>query len=172
MRANEGRPGRLDSKIEEFLLPRPKPVLNGSTVAGIKAGFVAAALSLLFLSWTYTRQNGDALLPIKYLAFNIYGDHFYTLPLGLAMWFLGGMALGGIYGVIISTLVGRVGGVWACCVGGVYGVLIWIVMVFVIMGFFVPNMLMLYASSLVLWGCVIFGAVVGLLVPTGGRRND
>lgn len=160
----EARGDHLSPAIREFLMGRPKPEMLASVLSGIRAGGIAAAAALVFLSAMYVFEGGDPLLPTKLLALKLYGvqSHIGT-PLGIVTWLSAGICFGGFFGVINATLVGRLSLPAAVGAGATYGVLLWIVVVFIMVGNLWPGALILYAHQLMLWASILYGGLIGFI---------
>ncbi len=160
----EARGDHLSPKIAEFLMGRPKPEMLASVFSGMRAGGIAAVVGLIFLSAMYALEGGDPLLGVRVLALKLYGlQSNVGVPLGIATWLGAGVGFGGLFGVINATLIGRLSLPGAIGVGATYGVLLWIVVVFIAVSFLWPGALILYAHRAVIWASILYGGLVGFI---------
>lgn len=158
----------LSKKIAEFMGPRQRPEIGDTMLSGVKAGVAGSLFAWIMLALTYVNSGGDPTIPVRLIALRALGDvpfvgHGLAIALGVAALLAAGACFGAVFGVIMSKLVGRVGVLAATGVGTTYGVLLWIIAVFVVAGYLAPEVLMLYDQHALVWAFAIYGAWLGLL---------
>jgi hypothetical protein len=173
MRADDGVGGwfkgdRLSPKIAEFVAPRPRPDVADAVTSGIKAGVVGSVMAWVLLALVYANSGGDATIPVRLIGLRLFGGAYFAgygagLAVGAVAWLTAGAAFGALFGVIMSRLVGRVGVLAAVGVGMTYGVLLWIVTIFVVVAYLAPELVMLYDQHALAWAYAVYGACLGLM---------
>lgn len=144
------------------------PDLKSSIQSGAGAGLAGGVAMIIALALSYNSAGSSPFLPMQVMVHEVTGSAgFAASPLGvvsaLALLLSGSAALGALFGFIVAKFVGKLGIISACGVGMIYGLLVWIISQFVVLGFLAPNVIMLYDQNALALSHAIYGICLGLL---------
>lgn len=155
------------SAIERFLAPAEKPQLIYSITSGVKAGFVGGLVMAAILSWSYVSIGGSAALPASTLVYSLthnaaFAESASGIAFGLIMHMITAMGAGGIFGFIMAEFIGKMNVAGAMAVGGIYGLLVWILGQYVVLNLTSSFTLQLFNQSTLALSHLVYGLCLGL----------
>ena len=153
--------------VERFLQPPEMPGLAESVLSAVKAGMIGGAVMTAVLVWYYAAYSHQPLLPLRLLVMGVSGSvtlakSVVAPALGCVLQLIYAAALGAVFGVIMATVVGKLQAFAAAGVGGIYGLLVWIVGQYVILPYFAPRAVMLYDQAFLALAHIAYGFCLGL----------
>jgi len=160
-----GRP--CADPVERFVQPPEMPRLADSVLSAVRAGVVGAAAMTAVLVWSSAAYSHRPLLPLRLLIFSLSGsvtlaESVAAPVLGFVVQLIYAVAVAAVFGVLMARVVGKLQVFAAAGVGGIYGLLVWMVGQYVVMAYFAPHAVMLYDQAFVALSHVAYGLCLGL----------
>lgn len=162
-----GRKGGYADAVDQVFGPVELPDPKLSVVSGLKAGVIGGIVMTLTLLAAYNSAGSSPFLPMQVLMLNATGNAALA---GSVLGFLlavltvltGTAALGGLFGLLVAKFIGKLSVFGSVGVGMTYGLLIWIVSQYVILGFIAPNAIVLYDQNALALSHAVYGVCLGL----------
>ena len=153
--------------VERFVQPPEMPRLADSVMSAVRAGVVGGVVMTAVLVWSSAAYSHHPLLPLRLLVFSLSGsvtlaESVAAPVLGFVLQLIYGAALGALFGVLMARVVGKLQVFAAAGVGGIYGLLVWMVGQYVVLAYFAPHAVILYDQAFLALSHVAYGLCLGL----------
>jgi len=162
-----GRKGGHADAVDGVFGRVDMPELRCSVTSGAWAGLIGGVMMAAALAISYNSDVSSAFLPLQVLTFDVTGNVELSGSISgtvgtLALMLMGAVALGALFGLIVAKYVGKLSTLGSAGVGMTYGLLVWIVSQFVVLGFLAPDAIVLYDQNALALSHALYGICLGL----------